>query len=242
MIAALYDIHGNLPALDAVLTDVARSGATEIVVGGDVVPGPMPREVFERLARVTLPIRYISGNGDREIMCRLRGQPSTIPAQYEPMMRWVASQLDASHERQIASWPATLRVKVGGTGDVLFCHATPRNDLDIVTRLTPETDLAPIIEPANAAIVVCGHTHMQYDRMVGHTRLVNAGSVGMPFGDPGAYWLLIGTSIELRKTDYDLASAATMMRATAYPGADAFAQDNVLSPPSEQQMLELYSR
>jgi putative phosphoesterase len=241
MIAALYDIHGNLPALDAVLTDVERSGATEIIIGGDVVPGPMPREVFDRLARVKLPMRYIIGNGDREILARLRGQPGPVAPQYEPMMSWVADQLDASHERLIAGWPATLRANVPELGSVVFCHATPRNDMDIVTRLTSENDLAPIIEPANVDVVICGHTHMQYDRMVGRTRVVNAGSVGMPFGDPGAYWLLIGKDIELRHTRYDLEAAAAAIRATTYPGADAFAHDNVLSPPAEQKMLELYS-
>ncbi len=238
MIAALYDIHGNLPALEAVLRDVHRSGANEIVIGGDVLPGPMPRECFAALAAVDLPVRYIMGNGDREILLRMRGETSSaVPPRFEPMMQWVAAQLNESHAQAIASWPATLKV-----GETLFVHATPRNDVDIFTRATPADALLPIFEPAHAALVVCGHTHMQFDRAIGTTRVVNAGSVGMPFGEPGAYWALIGETVELRRTSYDLARAAEHVRATAYPDAESFAATSILSPAAESAMVELYSR
>jgi hypothetical protein len=81
---------------------------------------------------------------------------------------------------------------------------------------------------------------MQHDRRVGSTRVVNAGSVGMPFGDPGAYWLLLGPVVELRRTDYDLNAAAARVRASAYPQAEQFAEQNILRPPTEQQMLEMF--
>src|SRR5579864_3047169 len=124
----------------------------------------------------------------------------------------------------------------------MFCHGTPRSDTEIFTRLTSEKRLLPIFDGVKVSTVICGHTHMQFDRIIGGTRVVNAGSVGMPFGEPGAYWLLLGPGIELRRTPYDLAKAADRIRATTYPQAEDFAARNVLKPPSEQQMLELFSR
>jgi diadenosine tetraphosphatase ApaH/serine/threonine PP2A family protein phosphatase len=90
-------------------------------------------------------------------------------------------------------------------------------------------------------VVVCGHTHMQFDRMIGTTRVVNAGSVGMPFGEPGAYWLLLGPDVELRHTSYDLKRAAERIRQTDYPQAEDFAARYVLQPPSEGEMLEVFT-
>jgi len=91
-------------------------------------------------------------------------------------------------------------------------------------------------------MVVCGHTHMQFDRRVDDVRIVNAGSVGMPFGEAGAYWLLLGLNAELLRTEYDLADASARIRATEYPQAEEFAAHNVLDPPSEDEMLEIFSR
>jgi predicted phosphodiesterase len=124
----------------------------------------------------------------------------------------------------------------------LFCHATPRNDTEIFTRLTPEDRLKPVFDGINVPVVVCGHTHMQFDRMIGKIRVVNAGSVGMPFGESGAHWLLLGPDIQLRHTPYDLVQAAERIRGTQYPQAQDFAARNVLQPPSEQAMLEVFAR
>jgi len=242
-IAALYDIHGNLPALDAVLDELRRSGVDQIVVGGDVLPGPMPRETLMRLLDVDLPVSFISGNGDREVLARMRGSdPETLPPAIRDILRWNARQLDAAHERILAGWPATLTVAVDGIGDVLFCHATPRNDVDIFTRATPEEVVLPTFAGVEAPTVVCGHTHMQFDRAVGPYRVVNAGSVGMPFQAPaGAYWLLIGPGIELRRTDYDFADAARHVRECGYPQAEEFASTSILNPPREDDMVERFT-
>jgi predicted phosphodiesterase len=125
---------------------------------------------------------------------------------------------------------------------VLLCHATPRDDNEIFTRLTEEERLSPIFEGLNVALVVCGHTHMQFDRMVGSIRVVNAGSVGMPFGEPGADWLLLNPDVQLRHTPYDLKKAAERIRKTDYPQAQEFAANHVLQPPSEEKMLEAFAR
>jgi predicted phosphodiesterase len=142
----------------------------------------------------------------------------------------------------LAGWPATLRVEIRGLGEVLFCHATPRNDTEIFTRLTPEERLLPVFASLHVSTVVCGHTHMQFDRMIAGIRVLNAGSVGMPFGEPGAYWLLLGPGVELRRTRYDLAKAAERIRSTKYPQAEDFAVRNVLQPPSEEKTLEAFAR
>jgi predicted phosphodiesterase len=144
-------------------------------------------------------------------------------------------------ERFLAAWPETLRMNIDGLEQVLFCHATPRNDTEIFTRSTPEERLLPVFAAAHADVVICGHTHMQFDRMVGSTRVVNAGSVGMPFGKPGAYWALLGPNVELRRTDYDLDRAAALVRQTSYPAAQEFSSRNILSPLGEKQMLELFA-
>ncbi len=240
-IAALYDIHGNLPALEAVLGDVRRAGADLVVIGGDVVPGPMPRECMDVLLGLDLPARFIRGNGDRAVLEVMRGmEPADVPEQFRDVIRWSAREL-AGCEDVLAGWPLTLEMEIGGIGEVLFCHATPRSDTEIFTRLTPEERLAQVFDGVDAPLVVCGHTHMQFDRATGRTRVVNAGSVGMPFGEPGANWLLLGPTVELRRTSYDLAAAAARIRATSYPQAGDFAANNVLQPPSAEQVLAAFT-
>src|SRR5262249_19001630 len=140
-----------------------------------------------------------------------------------------ARRLGDDHAGMIAAWPPTLRLTIAGIGDVLFCHATPRNDFEIFVRTTPDDRLMPIFGHLDAVLAVCGHTHIPFDRMVGRVRVVNAGSVGMPFCGQGADWLLLGPSVEFRHTTYDFADAAARIRGTAYPGADEFADKYVLN-------------
>jgi putative phosphoesterase len=237
-VAAIYDIHGNLPALEAVLEDVRRADVDRVVVGGDVLPGPMPRESLACLQALDLPVQFIQGNGDREVIA----PTGAVPASFREAMRWNAEQLRPEDERLLASWPHTVRLEIPGLGEVLFCHATPRNDTESFTRLTPEDRLLSIFEGLNVPLVVCGHTHMQFDRMVGSVRVVNAGSVGMPYGAPGAFWLLLGPDVQLRHTSYDLAKAAERIRDTQYPDAEDFAARSVLQPPSEAATLAAFAR
>jgi len=242
-IAAIYDIHGNLPALEAVLKEIRRAEVDLVVVGGDVLPGPMPGETLTCLRDLELPIKLIQGNGDREVLAQRAGmETGAIPEKYREVMLWVAQELQAEQEQWIASWPKTIRVESPGLGEVLFCHATPRNDTDLFTRLTPEDRLLPIFENLDVSLVICGHTHMQFDRVIGKLRVVNAGSVGMPFAGPGADWLLLGPDVQLRHTSYDLAEAAERIRVTKYPQAEEFAARSVLQPPTEEETLELFGK
>jgi predicted phosphodiesterase len=253
-VAALYDIHGNLPALKAVLEDVRRADVDQIVVGGDVVPGPMPRETLEGLLGLDLLTHFIHGNGELAILAQMAGAQSGSvtywgttsgarpPENIIEIYRWTAAQLQPEFEALLAAWPKTLELEIDGLGRVLFCHSTPRSETEVFTLLTAEDRLLPLFERLQVAVVVCGHTHMQFDRVIGSTRVVNAGSVGMPFGEPGAYWLLLGPDVQLRHTPYDLAKAAESIRASSYPQAQDFAAHNVLQPPSEKQILEAFSK
>ena len=252
-VAALCDIHGNLPALEAVLDEVRRSHVDRVVIGGDLLPGPMPRESLAALAALDVPIDFIHGNGELGVLAQVGApDPRTVtywgttsgeplPEPVQEIVRWTARQLRADDEQFVAGWPKTLRVRIPPLGDVLFCHGTPRSETEAFTRLTREGPLIPVFDGLGVDLVVCGHTHMQFDRMIGHVRVVNAGSVGMPFGDPGADWLLLGPDVDLRHTSYDLADAARRIRETSYPQAEAFARQSVLNPPSEADMLAAFT-
>ena len=241
-IAALYDVHGNLPALEAVLEEIRQLGVDQVVVGGDVLLGPMPRETLTCLLDLEIPVQFIYGNCEIAVLDEIAGKTPAVPEQYRSAVSWNAQQISQEHRQLITNWPKTLSVEIAELGKVLFCHATPRNENEIFTRLTPEDRLLSVFEGIDASVVVCGHTHMQFDRTVPPIRVLNAGSLGMPFGEPGADWLLLGPSIQFRHTNYDLAKAAQQVRNTSYPQADDFADRNILRPPSEAEMLELFTR
>lgn len=235
-IAALYDIHGNLPALNAVLKELQEIQLDLIVVGGDTISGPMPAQTLERLLEVGPQVRFISGNADREVVEAYDGQP--FKRQYMPEIsekerednHWLARQLTRSQRDRLAEWPEQLVLQVEGMGSLLFCHATPRNDEDLFTPLTSQERLRTLFAGVEQDFVVCGHTHIQFELFVNRTRILNAGSIGMPYADKtGAYWLLLGPQrYEWRRTEYDLEAAAQEILATNHPQAEKFAQENVL--------------
>jgi putative phosphoesterase len=196
-VAALYDVHGNLPALEAVLAEVAAAGVEKIVCGGDVVAGPFPRECLERLR--THDAVFVRGNADRELS------------------PWLTEQLPADAQTFLSQLP-----HVRSLDGVLYCHGSPRRDDEILTRVSPPERLAAVLEGVEERLVVCGHTHVQFDVRSGSIRVVNAGSVGMPYeGRRGAFWALLdGMAVELRHTPYAVEAAVTAIRATEYPDAE----------------------
>lgn len=240
-VAVLCDIHGNLSALDAVLTDVRRADVERIVVGGDVLPGPMARETLDRLLSIEVPVDFLYGNGEVAVLDALAGRDPRVGESYQALIAWNARQV-AVYRELLASWPMTVELNVEGIGQTLFCHATPRNEDEVFTRLTPDDRLLPIFSGLGASVVICGHTHMQFDRTVGGTRVVNAGSVGMPFGAVGADWLLIAGGLHLQRTAYDTNSAAVQIAATECPQAEQLFARTLLNPPAESDMLAAYAR
>jgi putative phosphoesterase len=242
-VAAIFDLHGNLPALEAVLHEISQAEVDAIVVGGDVVAGPMPSETLDALLTLQTPVHYLQGNADREVLAQRAGTDlGAVPEGVLPIVRWVAGKLAAEQAQQMADWPATVRLTIAGLGEVLFCHATPRSDTEVFTRLTPEAQIAEAFAEVEADLVVCGHTHMPFERQIGAVRVVNAGSVGMPYGPQGACWLLLGPTVEFRRTAYDYVQAAGRIRATDYPQAAEFAAENVLQVPSEAEALAVLTQ
>jgi predicted phosphodiesterase len=221
-VAALYDIHGNLPALDAVLGELRRDPPDAVVVGGDVAAGPMPREVLERLRELPWPVHWLRGNADRAVVMGFDG---TIPPELadHPLFAgdaWAATFLDRADRDLLASLPPLLALEIDGLGEVLFCHATARSDEERVTTATPPERLARVLAEAGADVLVAGHTHRQFDRSAGGRRMINAGSVGRPYEHaPGAYWLRLGPDVALARTPYDTAAADAAFHALGYPAA-----------------------
>jgi putative phosphoesterase len=243
-IAAIYDIHGNLPALEAVLSEIDREGVDVIVVGGDIVPGPMSRDVLEVLQGLGDRVSWIRGNCERDVVEAFDGGSFSHIKSKEVRAStiWTAEQMESRHRDFMAGLPEKISFHVEGIGEVLFCHGSPRSDMEILTVATPEERLREALAGVKEHVVVCGHTHMQFDRVCEGKRVVNAGSVGMPYGDPGAYWLLLGPQVNLRKTNYDLAAAAERVRKTSYPLAQDFADNTILKPESGQEAIVYFEK
>jgi diadenosine tetraphosphatase ApaH/serine/threonine PP2A family protein phosphatase len=241
-VATLYDIHGNLLALQATLAEIEQIHPDLMLVGGDIVSGPMPRAVLERLWEFGERVRFICGNADREVVVAFDGLPLDpgLSEEVREVTMWTARQLTQRHRDFLASLPEQAIIDVDGLGDVLFCHGSPRSDEEIVTAITPEARLREILAGVKQPVVVCGHTHVQFDLHADNVRIVNSGSVGMPYGEPGAYWLLLGPGIEFQHTLYDLEAAAAVIRASGYPLADDFADNNVIKPATAAEATEFF--
>ena len=246
-VAAIYDVHGNRPALEAVLDQVMAAGVDIVVVGGDVASGPMPAETLDRLAQLDVPVEWVRGNADRELAAAY-DMPASGGAGgsgdiWQQRTVWAAARLGPEHRALLASFRTTVTITVDGAGETLFCHGAPRSDEEIITAVTSDERLAAVLADVTQQVVVCGHTHHQFDRRSGAKRVVNAGSVGMPYeGTAGvAYWALLGDAVELRHTPYDLELTVAATRAGGMPGADALIAD-LETPPGAAEAAELFER
>jgi predicted phosphodiesterase len=212
-VLALYDIHGNLDALDAVLGDPRSAGADVVVVGGDTVPGPYARASLDRLRSLDVPLRWVRGNGEREVAATARGVDGGLEGMVALTSERTAEEL-GDDALGLGDLPLSVRVD-----DVLFCHASPRRDDEMLTRISAADRWEAALSGTDARLVVAGHTHQPDDRMVGGTRFVNAGSVGMPYDGTGeASWLWIADGEpELRRTAYDAAGAGTRILDGGWP-------------------------
>ena len=210
-VAALYDTHANLPALEAVLRDVREAEVDAVVFGGDDLAGPWPAETAALLASLELPTYRVRGNADRE----LTGAPGRAPTE---LLEWAAGRIDTETLASIERLPLTQTLDIDGLGPVLFCHATPRNDTEIRTVLSPDERWSEVLAGVEQRTVVVGHTHVQFDRIVGDVRVVNAGSVGMAYEDePGAYWAVLGPDVEFRRSEFDVGAMLAALPGLAYP-------------------------
>jgi predicted phosphodiesterase len=236
-ILALYDVHGNAEALDAVLADPRAAGADAVVVGGDTVAGAFAAAALDRLEALEPPVHWVRGNGEREVAAAAGAPP---PADPEDLVGVTAARtaraLGDARARALGDLPLTVTVD-----GVLFCHATPRSDEELLTRISPPERWADALAGVDAPLVVAGHTHQQDDRTVGATRFVNAGSVGLPYeGDGAARWLWIEDGVpSLRRTAYDAAGAGRRILAAGWPDERSTAAA-LIDPIAPEVITELF--
>jgi predicted phosphodiesterase len=245
-VAAICDIHGNLPALRAVLAEAARENVGTYVFGGDVAAGPLPSQTLDQLMALGNRPRFVRGNADREIVDAYDSGQIDITGIDDPAQRaaiFAASRISRRHRDFLAGFSPTVGLEVDGLGPTLFCHGSPRSDTQIITRVTSDDRLRGILGGIRERTIVCGHTHQQFDRSIDAWRIVNAGSVGVPYeGQPGAYWALIGPDVQLRRTEYQLDQALEELHAGGFPDVDEMLKESLLEPISPNDVSEFFER
>jgi diadenosine tetraphosphatase ApaH/serine/threonine PP2A family protein phosphatase len=204
--ALLYDIHGNLPALEAVLADAQDAGADRWLLGGDyALFGGWPEDCVERLSELS-PAVWIRGNGER-----WTAQPREAPD--NPVVPGAIEACRAALGETIVEQLAGLPFD-HAEGDTYACHASPVSDV-LSFMPEPAEDEAELLAVVTARRMIFGHTHLPFRRVRDGIELVNPGSVGMPFdGDPRAAYALVHPdgSIEHRRVEYDHAASAVRVR------------------------------
>jgi putative phosphoesterase len=226
-VAALADVHGNAPALAAVLAELEHERPDLVVFCGDLTWGSLPQETLALVRALEIPARFVRGNADRAVGSSLEGRGS-----------WMASAHSGEDAAFLGTFERTVLVDVDGLGPTCFAHGSPRSDEECVTKRTPEARVREFSEGVAASTFVTAHTHMQYDRRAAGLRLVNPGSVGLPYEPtPGAYWALLGPDVELRRTDYDVEAAIAQMQATDDPRVDDVVE-MMRTPPDQDEVIE----
>ena len=233
-VAALADVHGNAPALAAVLEEVEREAPDLVVFCGDLTCGPLPHETLALVRALEIPARFVSGNAERALL-ELRAGEIEEP---EPRERWMLAHHESDDLDLLAAFEPTVSVEVEGLGTTCFSHGSPRCDQECVTERTPAERVREFMAGVDANVVVTAHVHLQYDRVVDGIRLLSPGSVGLPNADGGAaYWALLGPDVELRRTGYDLDAAVELMRATGDPSVETIVE-LMREPPSRDEVIE----
>jgi predicted phosphodiesterase len=238
-IAVLADIHGNLPALRAVLAAIDDDPVGTIVVAGDVVAGPLARDCLELLHGRPEPVHWISGNGEREAVAAYDG----VSVSDDPAGRaaaWSAKQLDLDWRDRLGSWPHSLPLD-----GVCFCHGSPRRDDEILTSASTDSDMLEALGEITESLVIGGHTHRQFIRRV-TDRLTygNAGSVGLPYeGRAGAFWLTVEDGLpRLRETQYDVAAAVDELVASGFEDVDSHLRGSLLEPADPDEVAASFEQ
>jgi predicted phosphodiesterase len=245
-VAVLADIHGNLPALDAVLRDVDQQGADLIVLNGDIADGPMPAQTLDKLTALGDRAVWVRGNSDRWLVDAFDGNfliPGLDTSPSADWFEWCAARLGRAHRDLLDGLPLTVTLDVDGLGPVAFCHATARDDNEYILVDSPIRHFSAAFTDVPEQTVVVGHTHMPFDRLAGGHRVVNTGSVGMQYGHAGASWAMLGPDVVLRRTPYDTDAAARALSSAGrdLPGVENFVE-NVRESASDAEALEAFTR
>jgi predicted phosphodiesterase len=233
-VATLADVHGNAPALAAVLAEVEREAPDLVVFCGDLTWGSLPAETIALVRSLELSALFVRGNAERALL-ELRDGEVAEPTARE---RWMLAQHGEEELAWLGSFEATVTVDVDGLGPTCFCHGSPRSDEECVTEQTPVERVREFMTDRDERVVVTAHVHLRYDRVADGIRLLGPGSVGLPYGDGGAaYWALLGPDVELRRTAYDVEDAIARMRATDDPKVEEIAE-LMLTPPPREEVME----
>lgn len=237
----LSDIHGVLPALDAVLAEPDVMAAELIVLTGDIAAGPLPVETLDRLVGLGERVLWVRGNADTDLVTLAGGGTTTIP---DPIAPWAAAQLRPDQVQLLAGLPHPVSRHLDGFGEVVFCHGTPRDEDEVVlvdTRMQRWQEALSTLDEA-VTTVVCGHTHMPFVRLVFGRLVINPGSVGMPYGRPGAHWALLDDgAVQLRRTEFDYDAACAEIEArSGYPDSATWADFFIRSRGTDDQAIAVF--
>lgn len=240
-VAVLSDIHGVLPALDAVLAEPAVRAAERIVLTGDIAAGPQPAQVLDRLCGLGDRVVWVRGNADRDLVDLAAGRALDLD---DPISDWAARQLSVEHIALLSSLPHPVTLDVDGFGRVLFCHGSPRDDNEVVlvdTRLSRWAEVLADVD-SDVTTIVCGHTHMPFVRLAHGRLIVNPGSVGMPYGRAGAHWaLLANESVNLRRTRFDVEAARAQIASTcSFTDVDAWTADYLNASAGDAEVIGVF--
>ncbi len=220
-------MHGNAPALEAVLTEVERENVDAVVFCGDLTWGPLPNETLALVRAIQVPTHFVRGNADRSVGADLEGRGT-----------WMAAHHDEAARRFVNGFPKTVILDIDGLGPTCFCHGSPRSDEECVTERTPPARVREFMAGIEERVVVTAHIHVSYDRTVDDVRLLSPGSVGMPYEEagPAAYWALLGPDVDHRRTEYDLGRTVELYRATDFPDVEEIVELTT-NPPSREEAI-----
>ena len=231
-LAVISDVHGNAPALRAVLAEIEKSDVELVVSLGDVTWGPQPEETRMLLEALDRPAIFVNGNGERALRELRAGRDGN------ERERWIRDQHSEASFAFLETFVDSAVVTVAGLGAVRFCHGSPRSDIELITPETPLERMRALTEGVSEKVLVSGHTHLQFDRRVAGIRSVNPGSVGMPYHLlRGAFWALFGPDVVLMRTEYDLAETARAYDASGDPLTKEMIE-TLLTPPSPAEVIE----
>jgi len=238
-VAVLSDVHGNPVALAAVLHELEAVSPDLVVFGGDLTWGPLPRETLALARELRTRTIFVRGNAERGLSGLAGARERGTGEAATPRERWLLDRHDDEERAFLASFVEGAVVEIDGLGPTRFCHGSPRSDEELITFATPEARIRAALAGVDERVLVTAHTHIQFDRTVAGVRSINPGSVGMPYeGLSGvAFWCLLGTDVELRRTRYDLAEAVGRYRASEDPLADEMVE-LLLEPRTPAEVVE----
>ena len=243
LLCVISDIHGNLPALEAVLTEVSTDPVDQIVCLGDVALGPQPAETLARVRALECPV--VMGNWDAWAVDGFPEGEGDLWATFVEQGEWWAAKLSAEDAAFIRTFAPRVELELDGV-PILCFHGSPSSYDDMILAATPHEDIVRMFAGLPHPVMVGGHSHVQLVRVVEGTLLVNPGSVGLPFRgiplgqlqliSPWAEYALVRVddgrvSVELRRTLYDVEEMLARTIESGVPHASWWAKTWVMSDP-----------